>query len=471
MKNLITGIALATAAVTAFAEAPVGSVGRSMGSMGGMFGSFKLFLSLQGVWSKKDVKVTTDMTTKYNAGYAYAADGTRLLGGDWVRNDAAARAGAAMGDAARSWGIWLQDNNEGNALGVTKRYEILYAGTRDQWYASAVLGGGNVRPGQTAASVVNLNATILKHALFGGAAALPADKAYVAPADYSVTSQVEKTLDYHEWGIRVEAGAGYCILDELTLFILGSYTWTFDQDDTKNKATGVAFETKGAEQGFKAADGTTDLKGNLTLKSFGWADKNLAKDVTIQASVQETFGIMGGLEWRPAEMFAIFLKAGVKRYAIEVTYEGGEYAYPFTTSQYADTFLKTNEKYKMWISQDKKSRTLKTTEWPFAFGGGLRVVFMGMHCINFGIEYATFDSEVTGESEDKDSDKDNKKTSESAELELANPFSAAPSVYTHVQQAGTGTHQFAPTGKVINTVSTKLDVSDLTITLGYMLTL
>ena len=492
MKNLITGIALATAAVTATAAtAPMGSVGQSMGATGGFFGPFKIFLGLSGLWSKKDVKVTTTMTTKYNAAYAYAADGTQLFSRGWDGGATQNLTGHAapdpnvdqVHDITR-----IPADLSANGWPQTASRQFLYDGkVTGKWAVGQDANANGRNP--VAADVVDRTAAIMSRAMFNprlqGA---PADKAYVAAADYKATAETVNKLDYSNWGIRVEAGVGYSIMDELTLFILLSYNWNLgekDDKDAKNTAKDVSFETKGDDKTFKAANGTADLKAKLNLESFKWNASKLASGVQVTAKVEETFGIMGGLEWRPTEMIGLYAKAGVKRYALEVLYEGGDFAYPFTAAQYTDAYTKANNKFKGLISQDKKSRKVTATEWPFAFGGGIRIIFMGMHCINLGIEYATFDADLSVDSgKDDDDDKSNSNSnsnsnnnnnnnneSKGADLTLANPFTAIPGAAGDIKAAGTGTHQFAPTGDVVNTITTKVEVQDLTISAGYMLTL
>ena len=120
---------------------------------------------------------------------------------------------------------------------------------------------------------------------------------------------------------------------------------------------------------------------------------------------------------------------------------------------------------------------MSAVQCPVAFGGGLRVVFGNMHCFTAGVECAMFETDLFFESvaeEKKDKEDDNtsqnspRKGNKKSQIILKNPLSVP-------QQAnlkdGTGIHQFAPTGDVVNTLTSKIEVQDLSISAGYTLML
>jgi len=71
MKNLIVGIALATAGALMAQDLMMES---------GMFGRFSLSVDLNALMSKKSITTTTTMATKYKAEYSYAPDGQNTIG-------------------------------------------------------------------------------------------------------------------------------------------------------------------------------------------------------------------------------------------------------------------------------------------------------------------------------------------------------------------------------------------------------
>jgi len=167
----------------------------------------------------------------------------------------------------------------------------------------------------------------------------------------------------------------------------------------------------------------------------------------------------------------------VKRYTLDVSYVGGDYAYPGTVGMFSDNFTKSNDRYKLLLDRKSLTRSLKGTKWTWTIGGELFATIACIHNIRLGLEYSSFSHEWTADSKSSTNKSDDKKsdntsetkgTSGSANLNLSTPYSAAPGRGDYVN--GTGIHQFAATDAV-NSIAAKVEVSDLTITAGYVLTL
>jgi len=516
MKNLITGIALATAGAL-MAQAPMmgAKAASGMGSMmgSGMFGQFRLSFGLSALMSKKSITTTTTMTTKYKAGYLYAPDGQNTIGQDRgvfevqsnvpmtgmqanqsIGIGAAAPAGNSI-VSLRVNGVQVAFNNvNGNPAFASLTPAVQAAGLKflqtgklpTAWVQVATNNtNGNINVSAANAGVsAALNNPTWDQMMLGALAAdgytASATRTGVKEGERTATAETATKYDLTTWGIRPEVRVGYCVMDELEIFIGARYAFDLTSKDNKDNEKTAKFEAQKVEADLKAQDTTTAIsKVDLIKASFAYNKGLLASDVTVKTAVQETVSIHGGLVWQPALMLKVFGFAGVKRYTIEVSYQGGDYAYPGTVGMYADTYTKANNRYKLLISRKDTTRTLKATAWPFTFGGGVSVCFMEMHNITLGMEYASFTSEIkpedsTSSNDSKDdSSKDNSSSSDSgdhkdAEIKLSNPYDADPTLGQWVN--GTGTHQFTGTD-VTNRIAAKVEVSDFTFTAGYTLTL
>ena len=473
MKNVITGISFALVAATASAAVPMMGASRNLGHIGGQMKSFMVYVGLSGVWSRKNIKVRTEMKTAYRAGYLYAPNNTNVLAGVWgtaqPNNYARSSLSRVLGvhhAGVASAGGGLVPANANAAFfttGVPPRY----------WHTTSADNGRDY--GDNANDVAESSTQGMTWALFAPSynAALPNNKAWVQPENYTVHGGNVTEFEYANWGVRLELGLGYCLMDNFSMFLMLGHKFEFDHKDSKNVKKDVFIETKGSDKKFRAANGTTDLTAKLDLASFAHNNSRLASKVKITATVKETFGIMGGIDWRPSPMLSLSLRTGVRRYQLEVLYQGGDYAYPGTTAYFTDAYWKDGGGSRLLISQEGETRKMKGTEWPVVFGAAARFVVMGVHCVGIGVDYTSFESKLSVPTENFSNkgtnDKDDSDKQTPSELKLSNPYE---SVATDAQiKTGTGIHQFAAQGDVTNTLNTTVEVQDLTVSASYMLTL
>ena len=473
MKRVIMGVALAvSAAGLCAATRGVGSAMRSGNSVmasEGKLGPVRFYFGIKGVLAVKDVRVISHMTTSFKAGYIFAPRGSQTFETQWNSDydDKRGTAGYVRPMATTDLGL-------GDVSAATTTF--VFDGTHpSRWLVDGGAAG--------AWAVGDLQASteaIIRAACFDNARRQSAlvDKALVPSADRVAHGQNVTNFDYIGWGMRFEGGLGFNVVDNLALFVLCSYKFDFKNKDAKTSQDDASF-AQSVEQAvtFDAAGGTAKLSGDLLRASFAYNNNELASGVKITAKVTETFGVMGGLDWRPWSALSLYAKVGVKRYAFEVSYEGGDLAYPGTVGMFSEAFTKENGRYNLLVAQGKDVRKLKAVGWPLAFGGGVRAVY-GVHSLDLGVDYASCEQKLSLENSKTTKSSTKKKDGDDAEgyttentiqkRSLTNPYSGTPS-YAQMRD-NQGIHQFLATD-VVNAIETKVVLHDLTFSAGYTLTL
>lgn len=449
MKRLVAGAAFAVSLTLGAATGVMNQRMAQTASMCGGFGAVKLYLGVGAAYAYRSVRLTSEVRTAFNAGYLFAhAHHVTVPAGDFYQPMAAPQANHVRSLA--------QDGTVGHGPATpAAAYNVLYTGDiPTQWHT-----GVN--------NVVNGTKELMQWAVYDlSTTALPADKAWVDAEDREATSRVVTELDHGVWGVRFNAGFGYSLLDTLAVYCMLTYKIELDKTHS-GAAKDVSFATKGATETFRSASNNQNLSSNLVLESFRYNDNNILSDVKVNVKIEETFGIMGGLDWQPSENFGVFANIGAKRYVVNVSYSGGSVAYPGTEAIYTKSFLENNGKVVKLIAQDDVTRKWSSVEWPLTFGAGVRFVFCGRHNAHIGVEYASFEAKLKVARDSKGTRSDDDK---SVSVDLSDPhadheFEAADF------KNGLGVHQFAATD-VKNTISVaKLEVRDFTLFGGYMLTL
>jgi len=500
MKNLITGIALTTAGAL-MAQSPMMGA-KAVSGMGGVlsgkaFGRFSISLGVSALMSRKSITTTTTMITQYNAAYLYAAENAPTIGQERGWFGSQGQAGLAADNLTQSPVfappaiMTLRVNGAvpqvaANELTVARQraglHFLLSGKLPDEWVSiTPVTAGGaplDIGVANAGVAAVINNPTwrqMMLAALSMNGQAASTVRAGVKESERRAVAETSTKYNLTSWGIRPEVRVGYRALDGVELYIGARYLFDLSGKDSKNNEKKVNFVVQKVERNIKAQDPQVSLKKvDLIRASFAYNNAQLATGVTIKTQVTETVSFYAGFKWRPVPALSVFGIVGLKRYAVEVSYKGGDYAYPGTVGMFTDTYTKANGRYKLLISRQDTTRSLKATVWPFTFGGGLSVVLGGVHNMTLGLEYASFVSEIRPENSTENDDMDKKKVqSESvdhkeAEVQLQNPYDTAPEFAQW--QNGSGIHQFTAT-EVVNSLSAKVDVCDFTVTAGYMLTL
>ena len=466
MKNVILGVVFSTAACAAVGS--VSTMGRSLGGFSKAMGAFRVYFGASVVFSKRDVTVTTDMHTKYRAAYAYSDAGAQTFFGTWGAAVPAVPAGRdnvgdvaqVVGNPATALGAWRADSG---------RTFVFTGEMPANWLEHKADGAGWVLADVETA----VTTSMMTRAMFAPLAVdpLPSHQGFVAEDDYVAKASDVTNLSYHTLGLRLEAGLGFRCIDTMTLFLKLSYRFDHKDKKVKNFKEDVFFKTPGEMKAFRAANGSA-LKENLIRSSFIYNNGWIASGMKVTADVKETVGVMGGLEWQPVRMLALSVYAGIKRYAVEVTYDGGDFAYPGTVGMYTESFTQENSRQKLLISQKGIKRTMKAVRWPVAFGGDVRVIFCGINGLHFGLEYTSFQTDLTFDKKVEDSDATavaavDRENARPMETFLTNPLSQPAAANF---KDGLGTHQFAATD-VVNVFTAKVEVRDLTLSAGYTLSL
>jgi len=464
MKYLTKGIAFASVFALPLSAA-MGSMGSSMSKS-----PLRFYLSLGGVYKKKDVKVTSEVIAEYNTSFYAVGDNANVFANGWDQNGATpANANDVMALAGLNHGPIAAVVNDAARINIARTLQL-----PTNILAQPNGGGGAVI---TASSTIqNALVRVITVPLAGG----NLNQAGVLKDDrYSVSATHTSNLDIGNFGVRLDGGIGYAILDELVIYASGGYCFEIGGDKDKSSSTlNLELKDNDKETEIKAADGTTKItKKGLTNKPFAWNKNKVTKDLKASATVKETVNIVGGLRWMPADMIELYAFAGVKRYEVEVSYDGGYLAYPGRPELYVEDFRKKDDVHKLLV-KNEKTYTLKETAWPFTFGGGLNIVFCDMHHLGFAVEYASFDMELAGgEAKSSDSDKkdDDKKDSSSDSSEkyietetIGNPIgdvtlaNMAPNIQSwHMSDAKDVKYK----------IKSKVDVGDLTFKLAYTISL
>jgi len=481
MKYLVAGVALATAcSLVGATRMPSKTLSKSM------LGPIKISLGLAAVMSKKSVKATTTMQTKYSAGYIYAPSDAQTLVQQralsaW--NVAVAAGNVAQTTQGRGPATWSIMNNGVAGAGAVAlmtaemseqgRAMLLNGRLPVRWAHSAT----NVAPADVAAGTALLYEPIswaqMAYGLISADGITPADtRAVLAPSERVATAESVTEHNVIDWGLRPEVRVSYAALDNLEFFIGARYLFTFSGEHTDAEKK-TSFTTKGVEEEIQSQSGRS-ITANLVESSFRYNSGVLASDVTVKATAKETFSFVGGLQWCLG-MVKLNAVIGMKRYALEAMYSGGDYAYPGTVSMFPDEVTKVDGHYRLLVEAKGSKRTLKATAWPVTFGGGVSIAFAQIHNLVVNAEYSCCTAELKGDVETPaKSDGTGTMEGNSGDLSLAFPYNT-DTVPTAAQLHGAhaqamGTHQFGAS-EVVNTVSTKLEVHDFTVDVGYMLTL
>lgn len=385
MKYLTRGIAFASILALPV-HAAMSSMGASMGKS-----PFRLYLSLGGAYKKKDIKVTTDMSAEYNTSFYGVAEGADVFGNDWdaagviANNNYSTMALAGLSDATIAPIV-----SDAARIEIARTFEL-----PDQIHYNP----DGLPAGAHAVALVPhaLMRLMTSHAVAAGANPDYSLAGVLRDDRYGVSNSQTAHLDTANFAVRLDGGIGFAIMDELVVYVSSGYCFEIGMEtDKASMKLNLDLKDDDTETVIKAADGTTKFKKRgLASKPFAWNKHKLTKDIKTSAIVKETVNIFGGLRWMPCHMVELFAYAGVKRYEVAVKYDGGYFAYPGRPELYAEDFRKKDNLHKLLV-KNEKTYTFKETVWPFAFGGGINLVFCGMHHLGFAIEYAAFDTDLTG---------------------------------------------------------------------------
>jgi len=459
MKNLMTGIALAAASLATVPQAEASCTMGSMGKLVNALGNFTIRLGLEGVYSRKKVKTTTEIVTSYNAGYLYGPDGANLLVGNWTQPLPAA---PGLNDIL-NLGFNAVVNNVPQALVDVGRMYMYNGILPAQWLRGVTLFKPAARDMAAAAfcdpALGAQNPDILPH------------RKLVESSKHDASASRTSDIDCSGWGMRIEGGLGYKFLPTLTGLVLVSYNFDISGKHEKDRTVSeLDFKTEGVVEKLKFLL-NTEADANLVETSFAYNSGVIAQNVSVTANVKETLSIMGALEYAPSSCLGIFLKAGVRRYDLEAKYTVEDLAFPGTVGAYTDDFVQNNGRHVLLISQKGSTKSLinKGTAWTFAFGGGVSIVFADIISVKLGVDYATFSEDLKHTPDNSKTDGDKSESSDNkdvagAQLTMSNPYEAPPTA-AQMRAHSQGTHQFVATD-VVTTFKTRMDVTDLSFNLG-----
>ena len=469
MKYLTKGIALSMFSVaSAVVAAP--AMTQSMSASGFRFG-----VGLSGIFAKREIKMKTNMQTAFTTRFLAHNGNGPVFTGAW--NVANAAAGAAL------------NNQDWNYMHVAINAQ--YAG------AAGVAAGPGVAAvpahvaGHSVQEAINLVRTGALPATWGrrtnvqGTVAVAATDALL-PAilagsnteanigltnegRYESKAENTTTVDVNMFGVRGVLELGYDLSESVSVFTSVGYAYEFENKDGKNEKE-VSYEVKDeAEFDIPAADGATKFKkkGARALP-FAWNKGQLTSGLKAKASVKETFSVVGGLTWKPSENIGLSAFAGIRRYELAVSFEGGSWAYPGNPNLYAEAFRTENNVSKFLIKNEKKHE-LTAINWALVFGGEFLFMINENHNVTFGISYSSFDAALHADKKkSSDSKRDDSRSEEFVQIEMANPIGTVNAAAD--MAVPTGWHMLDATN-VSTKLAGKLEVTDLTITLGYKFTL
>ena len=455
MNKFLAGITLMSVACGAHSATMAFQKTNTLGTITKGMGHFRVYLSVHGVYSQRKVTLKSMMTTRFNAGYLYAQNAVQTLERRW---DDAVVAAPAAGEVLGIAGV--------RPAGLTTRFSdvpaaFMFSGSSPrEWIVSD--GGGVFNDDDATLATRH----VMEKALFyrEANANVPTDKALVDAKEREAHAGAEANFEYDVFGVRAEIGLGYRVLRNLTAFLAVSYR--FDSDDKKakkNVVNDMTFETKGMQETFSAPGGRA-LSANLVGASFAYNEARLAQGMKATVKISESVGFMFGVDWVPCPMFAVAIKAGFRRYDLEVAYEDGALAYPGTTGMFVDAFTKDNGAFRLLASQKDTKRLLQGVAWPFVMGASASFVIARLHRFTLGMDYTLFNAELTTDGGDEHKQTD----AEGSVVRLASPYSVGP---TFAQMRdGSGVHQFLASG-VTNTLTAKLEVQELGVFGGYTIAL
>jgi len=438
-------------------------------------------VAIRGVFAKRDIKMTTSAQTMYSTRFlAHSANGN-VFSGDWAVTPAApnglpepgnAPAGlvhymrvASAAQIAAHVGGLLANADGDYAVGHTTQEAINLVRT------GALPATWSAHENNAAGAAVAVTDALLPAILAGSN--VNENIGVIDSAQYNIKAEHTANMDLNMFGIRGVFELGYDLSEDLMLFINAGYMYQFENKDAKNKKA-LNYEVKDdVETAFTAADGnTTFKKKGLKALPFAWNNGHLTSGLKAKASVKETCSILGGFTWKPSNHIGLSAFAGARRYEMAVTWEGGSWAYPGNPNLYVEAF-RTESNVSKFLIKNEKKHELTATKWALVFGGDFMFVINENHNVTLGISYSTFDAVLHGKN-NSSADSKNYDSTDDAEgdaffqVELDNPIG---SVNTSANMAvPTGWHMLDATN-----VSTKLtgalEVTDLSFTLGYKLTL
>ena len=458
MKYLTKGIALSMfAAAATVVAAP--AVTQSMMGVAGLH----VGVAVKGVFAKRDVKMTTSAQTMYTTRFVGTADNGNVFTGNWGAGGVAAAVPGA-GGLHSTYGTVAQ--NAVLAAGghtVQQAIDLVRTGVLPaQWNVSA----GGLAAGLAAVTAANVPA------VFAGSA-INANVGMLDEGKYAPKAEHTANMDLNMFGIRGVLEVGYDVSEDVMIFVNAGYMYQFEDKNAKDEKE-VSYEVKDdAETDFTAVNGNaTFKKKGLTALPFAWNKGHLTSGLKAKASVKETFSVVGGLTWKPSDNIGLSAFAGVRRYELAVSWEGGSWAYPGNPNLYVEAF-RTESNVSKFLIKNEKKHELTAINWALVFGGEFLFMINEHHNVTFGISYSSFDSVLHAEkkssSDSKNDDsKDDSEGDEFVQVAMANPIGAVNASAN--MAVPTGWHMLDATD-VSTKLTGKLEVTDLTFTLGYKLTL
>jgi len=460
MKYLTKGIALSMfAAAATVVAAP--AVTQSMMGVAGLH----VGVAVKGVFAKRDVKMTTSAQTMYTTRFVGTADNGNVFTGNWGAVGAVAAGGNAGGAADAGitrYGVVAQNAAVAAGHTVQQAIDLVRTGVLPAQWSTNVNAAGPGLANVAAAAVPAVFAGINNSANVG----------MLDEGKYAPKAEHTANMDLNMFGIRGVLEVGYDVSEDVMIFVNAGYMYQFEDKNAKDEKE-VSYEVKDdAETDFTAVNGNaTFKKKGLTALPFAWNKGHLTSGLKAKASVKETFSVVGGLTWKPSDNIGLSAFAGVRRYELAVSWEGGSWAYPGNPNLYVEAF-RTESNVSKFLIKNEKKHELTAINWALVFGGEFLFMINEHHNVTFGISYSSFDAVLHAEnkSSSDSNSADSKNDSEGEEflqVAMANPIGAVGVANMAIP---TGWHMLDATN-VSTKLTGKLEVTDLTFTLGYKLCL
>ncbi|MCY4414584.1 MAG: hypothetical protein OXC30_06380 [Alphaproteobacteria bacterium] len=234
--------------------------------------------------------------------------------------------------------------------------------------------------------------------LFGAAGAannVRDHSAHIAAKEYTADADRMDSLDLSRFVLDATAGISYMVNDKMHVWIRGSYSFggQLGQKANAGLVKGDYSLTSNKTEEFDAASGAHKVKADLMYLTYKPFNDRLVKETELMTTVEESFSVVVGACYMPTEHFSIEAGLGVRRYAVDATWEKGVYSYPHAINALNDAYHSENGVTKFAAKYDKKV-TISENFWPLVLTLGASYIH-GSHHIQFGLSYASFEGALT----------------------------------------------------------------------------
>lgn len=203
---------------------------------------------------------------------------------------------------------------------------------------------------------------------------------------YDVFGKQDTSFKFVDLGVRVQVCAGGRVLPSTSCFLSASFQYNSESKGADHEETVniVAFDDRKTE--VQALSGERSFKEGVALAPYQWSNSMILKNLSLVVSSKEKFAFGVGVA-HDLNAFTFSVNGGLKQFCLDLTYKGGDYAFPFAGGSYSDNYL---DRAGLWIKDQDRSVSFTQNVWTGYISALVSYKLNNTCKISFSFEYSSF---------------------------------------------------------------------------------